>query len=184
MDYPKPSKTILIVKKEEHLAEAERYFNGTGIKITLTGERHLGAVIGTQEFRDEYVNKKVKTWVEDIEQLSVIAEDEPQLAYSAYTKAMCMRWCFVQRTIPNTKQYFAPIEEAIRHKLIPAIIGKKVTDVERQMLSLPVRLGGMGIQNPTLTAEREFRTSVLVTRNLTSLIENQENISANMTPLR
>ena len=46
---------------------AERYFNGTGIKITLTGERHFGAVIGTQEFRDEYVNKKIKTWVEDLE---------------------------------------------------------------------------------------------------------------------
>ena len=39
---------------------------------------------------------------------------------------------------------------------------------------MPVRLGGMGIQNPTLTAEREFRTSVMVTRGLTELIENQE----------
>ena len=86
--YPKPSKTILIVKKEEHLAEAEKYFGGTGIKVTLTGERHLGAVIGTQEYRDEYVNNEIETWVADIEQLSAITEDEPQLAYSAYTKAM------------------------------------------------------------------------------------------------
>ena len=172
--YPKPSKTILIVKKEEHLAEAEKYFGGTGIKVTLTGERHLGAVIGTQEYRDEYVNNKIETWVSDIEQLSVIAQDEPQLAYSAYTKAMCMRWCFLQRTVPDTKHYFAPIEEVIRHKFIPALIGRKITDIERRMLALPVRLGGIGIQNPVLTAEREFQTSVTVTRSLTTLIENQE----------
>ena len=85
-----------------------------------------------------------------------------------------MRLCFLQRTVPDTKQYFAPIEEVIRHKFIPALIGRKVTDLERRMLALPVRLGGIGIQNPVLTAEREFHTSVTVTRSLTTLIENQE----------
>ena len=85
-----------------------------------------------------------------------------------------MRWCFLQRTVPDTKLFFTPIEEAIRTKLIPAIAGREISDIERRIFSLPVRLGGMGIQNPTETAEREFRNSCLVTENLTTLIENQE----------
>ena len=172
--YPKPSKTILILKDPEKLELAKQLFDGTGIKLTLTGERHLGAVIGTQEFRDQYVSSKVQKWIEDIEILAGIAEDEPQLAYSSYTMAMCMRWCFVQRTIPNTKDHFVALEDTIRSKLIPAIVGRNVSDIERKIISLPVRYGGLGIQDPSETAEREFYNSTLVTQNLTSLIEKQE----------
>ena len=96
------------------------------------------------------------------------------MAYSAYTKALCMRWCFLQRTIPDTKEYFVPLEDAIRNKFIPSILGRNVSDLERRYLALPVRLGGIGIQNPTLTAEIELANSSILTRNLTRLIENQE----------
>ena len=172
--YPNASKTILIVKNEELCMLANQIFDGTGIKITLTGERHLGAVIGSPEFRSEYVRNKVHKWIDDVKQLALIAKEEPQAAYSAYTKALSMRWCFVQRTIPDTKDYFIPLEEVIREELIPAIIGRTVTDIERKILSLPVRMGGMGIQNPVLTADIEFENSINITRNLTALIEQQE----------
>ena len=84
------------------------------------------------------------------------------------------RWVFLQRTVPNTKHYFLPLEDVIREKLIPAIIGRKVTDLEREMISLPVRMGGLGIQNPVSSADTEFRNSIIVTQNLVRLIENQE----------
>ena len=171
---PKPSKTVLIVKDREFYDEAVKTFESTGIKVTLTGERHLGAVIGSQECRKEYINGKINEWIKDVEQLSRFAKEEPQLAYSAYTKAISMRWCFVQRTIPNSKDYFIPLEETIREELIPAIVGRKVTDLERKLISLPVRLGGLGINNPTLSADVEFHNSSFVTQNLTALIEQQE----------
>ena len=171
--FPKPSKTVLIVKNADEFRSAQEIFSGTGVKITTSGERHLGAVIGSPEFRSEYICNKVEKWVQDVIQLAEIAEDEPQLAYSAYTKALSMRWCFLQRTIPNCKEFFDPLEEAIRDKLIPAIVGRKVTDLERNIFSLPVRLGGLGIQNPCDTAEREFKNSMTVTRSLTKLIEDQ-----------
>ena len=109
-------------------------------------------MIGSTTFRSEYVTKKVSKWIEDVNDLSKIAKEEPQVAYSAYTKALCMRWGFLQRTIPNTKEFFAPLEETIREKFIPAIIGRRVTDAERKICSLPVRMGGLGIQNPMHTA--------------------------------
>ena len=87
--FPKPSKTILILKDRQLYDEAVTLFEHTEIEITLSGERHLGAVIGSQEHRDEYVEKKIRKWVKDVEQLASIAKDEPQNAYTAFTKAIC-----------------------------------------------------------------------------------------------
>ena len=126
------------------------------------------------------MKKKVENWVKDVEQLAVIARDEPQLAHCAFTKALCMRWCFVQRTISNVSHLFQPLEEAICEKLIPSIVGRKVSDVERKILALPVRFGGIGILNPVETADREYATSVEVTSNLKSIIFNQEETLANL----
>ena len=66
------------------------------------------------------------------------------------------------------------MEDVIREKFIPAIVGKHVSDIERRMIALPYRHGGLGIQNPTLTADREYATSVDVTRDLTDMIIAQD----------
>ena len=165
----------MIVKTAELLEEAREIFQDTGITIDFQGDRHLGAVIGNQDFKEKYVRKKINNWIKDVEQLSTIAEDEPQLALNAYTKALCMRWCFVQRTISNVGHLFQPLEDVLREKFIPAIVGRNVSDQERRFLALPVRFGGIGILNPAETAELEFTTSVKITTiNLKSLITKRE----------
>ncbi len=171
--YPKPSKTVLIVK-QEHEAYANQIFNGTGIEITTSGQRHLGAVLGTTSYRDAYIKDKVEKWITDIEELAEIAVEEPQAALSAYTKAMCHRWTFIQRTVPNISDLFIPLETTIRDKFIPAIIGRQISDIEREMISLLVRFGGLGIANPVITADREYSASKEITSTLTELIKRQE----------
>ena len=42
------------------------------------------------------------------------------------------------------------------------------------MLALPLRYGGLGIQNPTKTADREYQASRKITSQLTNLIFNQD----------
>ena len=49
-----------------------------------------------------------------------------------------------------------------------------MSDVERRILALPVRYGGLGIANPVLTADRKYNVSVDLTENLTNIIYNQE----------
>ncbi len=171
--FPLPKKTILIVKPE-HLEKAERVFAGTGVKITCEGERHMGAVIGSSDFKEKYINDKINKWVGDVEELTKIAKEEPQAVYSSFTRAISRRWTYVQRTVPGINDLFLPLEEAIREQLIPALIGRKVSDVERRILALPVRLGGMGIENPAENSMHEFNTSAAVTKNLTEIIYNQE----------
>jgi hypothetical protein len=172
--FPKPSKTILIVKDPEKLAVANEIFGQTGITIDVDGERHLGAAIGNRNFKEKYIKKKVDRWIEDVKQLTKIAKEEPQIAHSAFTKALCMRWSFAQRTIAEISHMFQPLEEVICEELIPAIVGRKISNLERKVFALPVRFGGMGILNPTETADIEYDTSLKITTNLRQLIYNQE----------
>ena len=120
--YPLPKKTVLIVK-QDYLDEATRIFDGTGITISATGERHMGAWVGSTAHKEKYVSEKVSDWVRDIEELSRLAKDEPQAVYSCYTKAIAHRWSYVQRTIPEISHLFYPLEEVIQDKLIPSLIG-------------------------------------------------------------
>ena len=44
----------------------------------------------------------------------------------------------------NLRKFLKPLEDAIRHKLIPALTeGRSLSDDERVLISLPVRLGGL-----------------------------------------
>ena len=121
-----------------------------------------------------HVQNKVAKWVQDVETLSEIAKGEPQLAYSSFIKAISHRWTYVQRTIPNIAYLFEPLEHIIRESFIPSLIGRKIDDVERKIFELPVKLGGLGLNNPTLTAYKEFNASTRITANLTEIICRQE----------
>ena len=172
--FPKPSKTHIIVKDPEDLEEVHQLFGVEGIKITVEGQRHVGASIGSDNFKREYVSKKVEYWVTDVENLAVIAKDEPQAAFSAFNIALSRRWSFIQRTISGISELFQPLEDVIREKFIPAIVGKHISDIERRMIALPYRHGGLGIQNPVSTADKEYATSIEVTRDLTDMIIAQD----------
>ena len=141
--YPKAIKTVLIVKDPSLQNLAMEPFAGTGVQITLQGQRHLGAVIGSENYKNQYVSQKVEKWVNDVNNLAQVAVDEPQVALSAFTKSICHRWTYVQRTISNTSTLFTPLENCIRESLIPSIIGRQVSDLERKIISLPVRYGGL-----------------------------------------
>ena len=76
-------------------------------------------------------------------------------------------------TIADISHHFEKLESAIREKLIPALIGRSISDIERRILALPVRLGGMGIVDPTQSSH-EYNASTRITENLTAIIYNQE----------
>ena len=63
------------------------------------------------------------------------------------------RWTYIARTVPGVGDWLRPLEDAIRLRLIPAILGRAPPgDIEWELLTLPVRLGGMGIPSPTQMA--------------------------------
>ena len=171
---PNAAKSVLIVKPElyEHAIHA---FSDSEVVITKEGQRHLGAVIGTQEFKKEFVNKKVAEWIQEVSILSEIAKTEPHAAYAAYTHGLQHRWNFVMRTIPDISHLLVPLENIIKNTFLPAITKLfTCTDNERGLLALPPRMGGMGITLPVERANEENVNSINLTRSLTEKIVAQD----------
>ncbi|XP_066919036.1 uncharacterized protein [Clytia hemisphaerica] len=170
--FPQPTKSWLIVK-EEYLDEAEEIFRETNIQVSKDGERHLGAVIGSINFKDRYCKEIVDKWCKELTLLSEIAVTQPQSAYTCYTSGYQHRFSYFLRTIPEMENYLTPIETIVRHQLIPAITGGKiVNDLERDLLSLPPRLGGLGLKNVCEIAPIEHENSRQFTKHLQNQILN------------
>ena len=69
--------------KEENLDRAKFIFRGNKIKITINGQRQLGAAIGSKEFKREYIESMLNNWSDQLIHLSKIAEMEPQLGFKS-----------------------------------------------------------------------------------------------------
>ena len=70
--------------------------------------------------------------------------------------------------------HFLMVLVSIKEDLIPALVGRTISDLDRKIFALPVKLGGMGIYNPVMNADAAFEASSLITRNLTNIICSQE----------
>ena len=174
--HPNARKSFLIVKPE-HYEHAVQTFNGTDVIVTKEGQRHLGAVIGTEDFKIQYVTEKVAEWVKEIKMLSDIAKTEPHAAYTAFTHGVKHRWNYLMRTIPNVSQQMRPLETAIKDSFIKVLTkGRPLTPEERSILALPSRMGGLLIINLEETAAVEHRNSTRLTAALTEriILQNAE----------
>ena len=68
-----------------------------------------------------------------------------------------------------------PLEHSISTKLIPALTGRPPpNDIERELLALPARLGGLALANPTQATNVEYHTSVKISGPLQSAIVLQD----------
>ena len=76
--------------------------------------------------------------------------------------------------MPDASELFEPLENAIRDQLIPALVGREVSDAERQILALPLRHGGLGLTDPQETAKTEYEHSTQITNKLTAKIYTQK----------
>ncbi|KAL5266795.1 hypothetical protein ACHWQZ_G003996 [Mnemiopsis leidyi] len=172
--FPNPNKCVLIVKSESMKDKANEIFGKLGIQITCRGQRHLGAIVGTQEYKEEYIREKVGEWKEDIKTLASIAKTEPQGAYSAMVFAIQHRWKFIQRTVPEISEFFEELEYEIHNTLLPALIGREISELEREIVALPVRLGGLGIPIPNKESKHEYEASRQITKSLKDVIISQK----------
>ena len=103
-----------MVVKEEHSEEAERAFANTNVNITTQGKRNLDAVVDSLDFRDEFVEKKVKIWWNEIELLSKVAQSHPHAAFAAYVHGQATKWTYISQTTPDISHLLEPLEQLIR----------------------------------------------------------------------
>ena len=167
-------KSWLILKDPAKLQLARDTFQGTAIKITTEGKRHLGAALGSEDFKTQYVSDKVAKWCEEIHQLAEIAKSQPQAAYAAFTLGEKHRFSYFMRTISGMRNLMQPLDDVINKELIPAILGTDTfSPVDRELFSLPLRFGGHGMPVLSGIAEEEYLMSKRLTAPLATIMVMQ-----------
>ena len=165
-------KSWLITKKETH-TRALDIFKNTQIHITKEGKPHLRAALGTVSYKTEFGKTKVKKLVTGT--AGFHSKHTTTAAFSALTLGLASRWVYVARTIPNIGHLLQPLEELLRTKFIPSLTGRAVpSDLERVLLALPARLGGLGLLNPSHLSTTEYSASMKITQPLVDQIIKQD----------
>ena len=143
--YPRADKSWLIVKP--HLEDtAKKIFAGTDVRISTNGHKYLGGYVGSEEGKAEYVRSLVTKWCDQIHVLSEFAKLQPQAAYATFVSGFRHRFTYCIRTIPGFETEMQQIYNVIDTKLLPALLDHhSLSRQERELLSVPTRLGGLGI---------------------------------------
>ena len=105
--------------------------------------------------------------------LAEFALSQPQACYATFTFGLKHPWTYFMRTLSDIEDLLAPLERAIADALILSITGHNCTEAERELLALPVRMGGMGLINPSQTAALECAASANISGPLARQIKSQ-----------
>ena len=161
------------VKDKNKQLEAEAIFQNTTIQITTSGKRHLGAALGSDEFKSEYMSDKVNEWCNKMKKLVEIAKCQPHAAYTAYIHGEQHKYTYFLRTIANISELLIPLDSIIRNEFIPALFGTSISPNQRELLALPIKEGGLGLRTWCKVADISYNTSKIFTKPLQEQIKNQ-----------
>ena len=111
--------------------------------------------------------------VRTYEKLSTIAKTQPHAAYSGYILGEQHKYTYFLRTIPNISDILKPLDDVIEQEFIPALFGTAISPKEREILSLPIKEGGLGLRIHHQVSSHTYTASKNITLPLTRQIEQQ-----------
>ena len=88
------------------LPSATTLFDNSNVNITVEGKRRLGAIVGSDSYKREYVDDLVKDWNSQLCMSSTVAGNQPQTAYSEFVNGFKNKL----RTISDINNLLIPIE--------------------------------------------------------------------------
>ena len=90
------------------------------------------------------MNEKVTKWCSELKVLSEFLS-QPQAAYVAFCFSEQNKCSYFLRTIPDMNDLTKPVDEIVQNVLLPATICEIISEKRRELHSLPVQSGGLGI---------------------------------------
>ena len=112
--------------------------------------------------RNRSIEPLVAQWVDAVGVIAKISGKYPQSAYHGFATLLQSESQYLCRCTPGVGPHLAPLEDAIRMKLIPALLQQPpgwASDDLRTLLSHGVKFRGMNIRNPVEGADRLFEAS-------------------------
>ena len=109
--------------------------------------------------------------------LSEIAKAYPHCAYAAFIYGFQHKFTYVMRTIPGISEDLQPLEDAIRNNFLKSLLNEYVcNDDERLLFTLPVKQGGLAIQDPVERCLIEYQNSRSASQTMINKVKSQESI--------
>ena len=99
------------------------------INITTDGRKHLGAVVGSNTYKVQYIEDLVHDWNTQLKLLSTIAETQPQAAYLTSVSGFGSRFNYFMRTVPEISHHLVSLEGTLRNRFITG--GQICNDTEK-----------------------------------------------------
>jgi hypothetical protein len=161
--FPEPDKSILIapLATPPNALASLAEFNFRHEE----GHRYLGGFVGSGAAEASWVDPQVQQWITGVHSLAAAARRYPQTAYAGLSQSLQSEWQYLQRVTPDIAPAFAPLEAALATVFLPALLDATIEEVAalRPLLALPLRMGGLGIPDPTTTGEFCFAASTAST---------------------
>ena len=159
-----PPKCQLIIKPGGE-CQASIELAGTNVEITQ-GARVLGSVIGSSEASENFLKDAKIKYTKILDRLGQFALTSPQNAYACLTKGVQQKLSFLSRTTPSMDGVLNKVEERLG-RVIPNIVGTEIIQEERELFSLPLRMGGLNIALPQ-DLHKNFEKSIELSTPLAS----------------
>ena len=120
-------------------------FAGTNIELTQ-GAQFLGSLIGSSEASKIFLKGSEIKYTKNLEGFGQFSLTSPKNAYACLTKGVQQKLSFLSRTTPYMDGVLDKVEERLG-RVIPNI-GKEISQEERKLFSLTLRMGGLNIALP------------------------------------
>jgi len=156
-----------LLLKDSATADAN-LFDGTGVNVCSDRQWYLGCGIGISDFVNNFVSEQVQSWCDELSLLNDISRSQPHAVFSSYVRGFASKWAFLCQTTRNISHLF---ESLINTTFLPVLTEQpQCNELLRELLSLPVREGGLGIVEPSKAAESQYANSLLITTPLVSIL--------------
>ena len=76
--------------------------------------------------------------------------------------------------VPGCQTLFDELESVISEKFLPAMFGCEVSSLERELFSLPARMGGLGVFKPNEMSEMLYNSSKESTKVIVNAIRGEQ----------
>ena len=107
-----------------------------------------------------WVKPQVEAWAHGVRVLAKIYQRHPQSDYSVLGISLQLKWQYLQKNVPVVGTLIGPIEEALREKFFPALLGGEEINANFwKILDHIIKHGGLGILYPG--CQRRVRTTPL-----------------------
>ena len=107
--------------------------------------------------------------------LSKLTKTQLHAACSTYSHGKQHKCTYFLRTIEGMNGLIKPLDDIIMNTFLPAIFGETLSPQEKGLFELPIREGGLGIEELSVKAPREYEISKKVNRPLVAAMIAQYN---------